>query len=197
MRPFRFRLGAGCDRAEFDAAGLPFESAGKRVTRLARTVDALTPLPGGTTLLLGGHGDRVLTLAARHADVAAFAGGVVNQGTAYGSLQLVSAEAMDERVAFFRAAADRAAGVETNIFVQFVEVTDDRRGRVEELRATHGLDHLTVDQLLDVPTLLIGTVEQIVEQLRAGRERFGFSYITVREPALLAMAPVVEALSWT
>ncbi len=186
-------LGTGYVKAEFDAAGLPFESAGKRVTWLSRMVEELRPLPGGTTLLLGGHGDRMLTLAARHADVVAYTGAVAPPD---GMLQLVGAEAMDERVAFFRAVAgDRADGIESNILVQFVEVTDDRRGYVDGLRAAHGVDYLTADELLEVPTLLVGTVEQIVEQLRARRERFGFSYVTVHEPAMATMAPVIEALS--
>ncbi|WP_241779698.1 hypothetical protein [Streptomyces natalensis] len=49
-------------------------------------------------------------------------------------------------------------------------------------------------QVLDSPTLLIGTPAQMAEQLRERRERYGFSYITVLEPFLDAFAPVLEEL---
>lgn len=50
-------------------------------------------------------------------------------------------------------------------------------------------------QLLDLPTLLVGTVGEIADQVRAGRERFGISYVTVLEPGMSAPAPVIESLS--
>jgi alkanesulfonate monooxygenase SsuD/methylene tetrahydromethanopterin reductase-like flavin-dependent oxidoreductase (luciferase family) len=36
---------------------------------------------------------------------------------------------------------------------------------------------MTVDEALETPLLLIGTPAQMAEQLRASRERYGFSYI--------------------
>jgi len=61
-------------------------------------------------------------------------------------------------------------------------------------RQRYQIDHLSTEALLELPTLLIGTTDQIVEQLQAGREWFSFSYITVLEPAMQAMAPVIEKL---
>lgn len=51
-----------------------------------------------------------------------------------------------------------------------------------------------LEQLLDTPTLLFGTVAQIAAQVRANRERFGFSYVTVMEPSMEAFAQVIEEL---
>ena len=45
--------------------------------------------------------------------------------------------------------------------------------------------------------LLIGTVDQMVEDLRARRERWGISYYTIFEPYLDALAPVVNRLAGT
>ena len=56
---------------------------------------------------------------------------------------------------------------------------------------------IVVDELLDVPLLLVGTLNQIVDQVRAQRDRYGVSYLTVLEPDMEAFAPVLEALSGT
>jgi hypothetical protein len=53
---------------------------------------------------------------------------------------------------------------------------------------------MSEDELLDTPFLLIGTARQMAEQLRAGRERFGFDHIAVHQPYLEALAPVIELL---
>jgi probable F420-dependent oxidoreductase len=95
-------LGTGHVRTEFDAAGLRWESPGRRVDRLAAMVHTvLDPelySPPRPPLLLGGPGDRMLTLAARHADIAA-TGATLVPGSASGELHLVSADALAERVA--------------------------------------------------------------------------------------------------
>jgi hypothetical protein len=52
----------------------------------------------------------------------------------------------------------------------------------------------TVAQALATPYLLIGAPGQIADQLRASRERWGFSYVTVHQPYLTALAPVIEHL---
>jgi hypothetical protein len=43
--------------------------------------------------------------------------------------------------------------------------------------------------------VLIGTVEQIAETLRARRERFGISYLTVAASSMTDFAPVVARLA--
>ena len=50
------------------------------------------------------------------------------------------------------------------------------------------------EQVLQLPLVLVGTLEEIVAQVLAQRERYGFSYLTVLEPNMEAFAKVVEAL---
>ena len=90
-------------------------------------------------------------------------------------------------------AGDRFAQLELNALVQRVVVTEDRRGAAEEL--THRWKQLSADEILASPYVLIGTVDQIVEDLEARRERWGISYYVVREPSLDAFAPVVARLA--
>jgi hypothetical protein len=47
------------------------------------------------------------------------------------------------------------------------------------------------------PYVLIGTVEQMIQDLQARRERWGISYFVIHEPYLDAFAPVVARLAGT
>jgi probable F420-dependent oxidoreductase len=198
-------LGTGYVRAEHDTAGLPWGSPGERVGHLRHTVEELNRLLGSPEhrpqpvqrpripLLIGAGGDRMLRLTAEHADIAAFTGARSVPGSALGQLVPISAEELDERVALYRKlAADRAEPAELNLLIQLVAVTEDRAGAVGPLLERQ--PQLTLDQALALPIVLAGTLEQIVDQVRAQRERFGFSYLTVLEPSMEAFAPVIEAL---
>ncbi|RDD90766.1 LLM class F420-dependent oxidoreductase [Streptomyces parvulus] len=196
-------LGTGYVREEHDRAGLPFGSPSERVDHLRRTVEELERLLGdpghlprpvqrpGVPLLIGANGDRMLELTARHADVAAFTGGRTLQRT--GRLAPITAEELDERVARYRElAADRPEPAELNLLIQMVVVTEDREAAVRPF--LEHVPHLTPGQVLDLPIFLTGTVERIAAQLRAQRERYGFTYLTVLEPYMEAFAPVMRAL---
>ena len=56
------------------------------------------------------------------------------------------------------------------------------------------LPALSVDDILSSPYSLIGTVEEIAEQLRDRRDRLGVSYITVFEKDFDALAKIIESL---
>jgi probable F420-dependent oxidoreductase len=197
-------LGAGYVKEEFEAAGMPFPSARERVDHLERTITELTRLyadpehkpapvrPEGPPLLLGGRGDRILTLAAEHADTIGFTGMTKTpDGEPIGA---ATAEEIDERVAFTRAKLGaRESEVEFNLLCQFVKVTDDRAAALAELEQLVG-GRLTAEQLGEVPIVLIGTPAQIADQIRGHRERFGFGYFTILEMFLDEFAPVLEAL---
>ncbi|WP_020663787.1 LLM class F420-dependent oxidoreductase [Amycolatopsis benzoatilytica] len=195
-------LGAGYAQAEFEAAGMPFPSAGARVDQLELTVKELSRLyadpeyvpspaqPGGPPLMIGGRGDRLLSLAAEHADVIAFSGTAkVRNGS---PLRLATADGVEERTRFV---AERVGDrdVEFNLLVQIARITDDREAALREIREKLG-GELTLDELAEVPTVLVGTVDEIADQVRAHRARFGISYFTVLEPNLEVLAPVVDAL---
>jgi hypothetical protein len=80
-----------------------------------------------------------------------------------------------------------------NALVQRVVVTNDRRQAAEEL--TSRWTQVTPDEILQSPYVLIGTVDQMVEDLQAYRDRWGISYYVVHEPYMDAFAPVVARLA--
>ncbi|MFC0106591.1 TIGR03621 family F420-dependent LLM class oxidoreductase [Kibdelosporangium aridum] len=188
-------LGAGYVREEFEEAGLGWPSAGERVTHLIDTVHkirtAAEKLGQSLPIMVGGNGDRVLRLAAEQADIVAFAG-LKAVPDATPPLEFLTADELDERVEFVQDAAG-GRDYESNLLIQNVVVTEDRRGTVDALRQRFGLAEST-DFLLEVPAVLAGTYEEIAEQLRAQRDRFGISYITVLEPGFEAFGPIIPML---
>jgi probable F420-dependent oxidoreductase len=198
-------LGTGYVEAEHTSAGLPFGSPGERVDRLRRTVGELRRLLDSpehrprpvqeprVPLMIGGNGDRVLRLAAEHADIAAFTGARSVPGSTTGQLAPISPGELDERVGRYRElAAGRAEPAELNLLIQMVAVTDDREAVARPL--AEQLPGATVAQILELPLLLAGPVDRIVDQVLAQRERYGFSYLTVLEPCMEAFAPVLARL---
>ncbi|PAZ13561.1 F420-dependent oxidoreductase [Streptomyces sp. SA15] len=196
-------LGTGYVQAEHDTAGLPYGSPGQRVDRLRRTIEELGRLLGSpehqpqpvrkVPLMVGGNGDRMLRLTAEHADIAAFTGARPVPGDTAGKLLPITPEELDERVARYQdLAKGRAEPAELNLLIQLVAITDDPEAAVRPL-----LEHvpdLTVEQALELPLVLAGTLEEITAKVLAQRERYGFSYLTVLEPYMEAFAPVVAEL---
>lgn len=217
-------LGAGHMRWEFDAAGIEWRSLPERADHLEATLDVLEEVFGsggysegkagrdfyglpvqaplqrsgfggsGPPLIIGGWGDRTLALAARRANTVSFAGLVQVPGEPPQTFRMASASETEERVAFVRDhAGDRFEHLELNALIQAVVVTSDRRAVAEKLAADH-FKSLLVDEVLETPFLLIGSIEEIAEQLKERRERFGLSFVTVHEPDAKTFAPVIDRL---
>jgi probable F420-dependent oxidoreductase len=160
----------------------------------------------GPPLLIGGTGDSVLRIAGRHAQIVGVAGAYQVKGLPPGTFRLATAAEADERVLFARrCAGPRAADIEWHLLVQAVVIAKDRRAAAEQLVLEHqraaeragAVDErvvLTVDQALETPFLLIGTADEIADQLRRSRQRWGFSFVTVHEPYMRAFAPVLARL---
>ncbi|MFF5470537.1 LLM class F420-dependent oxidoreductase [Streptomyces achromogenes] len=195
-------LGTGYVPAEHEAAGLPYGSPRERVDHLERTVTELDRLlgPDGhrprpaqsrVPVLIGANGDRMLRLTAEHADIAAFTG--ARPGSTPGTLEPLTAEELDERVARYRELArHRPAPAELNLLIQLVAVTDDPEPVLRPLLERQ--PGLTLEQAVALPIVLAGPLEDVVAKVRAQRERYGFSYLTVLEPFMEAFAPVLARL---
>ncbi|MGW2638271.1 LLM class F420-dependent oxidoreductase [Streptomyces sp. NPDC001348] len=197
-------LGTGYVQAEHDTAGLPYGSPRERVDHLERTVAEVRRLLGSADhqprpaqprvpLLVGGNGDRVLRLTAERADIAAFTAGRVVAGSTTGKIAPLTPEELDERVARYQGlAAGRAEPAELNLLVQMVAVTNDPEAVLGPLLERQ--PQLTAEQALALPIVLVGSLKEIVARVRAQRERYGFSYLTVLEPYMEDFAAVIEEL---
>ncbi len=213
-------LGAGYVKSEYDQAGLRFDLGGTRVERLAEAVVIVKRLFTGEPvtfagqhyrvtdhkihprpvqqprppILIGGNGPRLLTLAAKEADIVGLTGINFRRGATKPDVSAWRAAIVDERVRLVReAAGDRYERLELNALVQRVIVTDARRKPAEEL--TQRWTQLSAEEILQSPYALIGTVDQMVEDLETRRKRWGISYYLVHEPYMDALAPVIAHLA--
>ena len=93
-----------------------------------------------------------------------------------------------------QAAEDRFSTLEFNTLVFEVVITQNRREAAERLAHAWGV---TNEQVLDTVHILVGTIEQITEEIQVWRERFGISYITIMHKHMDAFAPVVARLAGT
>ena len=217
---FQLGVGAGYMRAEYDEAGFRFEAGGRRVERLAEAVriikglctgapvtfigqhyhvtrHQLQPLPvqrPHPPLLIGGNGPRLLTLAAQEADIVGLTGITFRRGGTAPDLAGWTVAGLEDRLQCIRTAAGaRYDRLELQVLVQRVEVTDHRRIAAEDL--AHRWPQLSPADILQSPYVLLGSVDQIVEDLQRRRECWGFSYYVVFERDMETFAPVVARLT--
>lgn len=216
-----FGIGAGWMRADYETSGIAYDEPALRVERLEESVaicqqllregsatfegahyevrDAQgLPRPAtqpGPPLLIGGGGKRVLTLAARQADIVgvnpSLRSGAADAATARSAV----AERYDQRVAWIReAAGDRFDELDLQLLTFVVDVGGDRAEMARNIGPAMGL---TEEQAYDVPLALVGSVDEICELLQERRERWGLNYWVVHDPELESFAPVVERLAGT
>ncbi|MER5391399.1 TIGR03621 family F420-dependent LLM class oxidoreductase [Saccharopolyspora sp. NPDC002686] len=220
-------LGAGHMKWEFDEAGIEWQSFDERADQLEALIAELTELFGsdgyeqqavlrenfglpalrpvqrtgfggfGPPLIVGGTGDRILEIAGRTADVIGVAGVLQIPGQPPGTFRIVTAAETDERVRYAREqAGERAGEVEWQALAQAAVVTDDRRSAAEEFLARSG-STMAVDELLEMPFVFIGTIEQMADQVLRNYERYGFTYYAIHGPYKDAFAPVIERVRAT
>jgi probable F420-dependent oxidoreductase len=170
----------------------PFAYAGEHFQ-----IDALdgTPhphTPGGPPIFVAGGGPRMLRFAARHADIVGVNPSLPTSEKRAEAARDGVAARIDDKFALIReAAGDRYGDLTFHGWLRHVQVTDDGHGAAAQIAATTGLDS---EDVLASPFVLVGSVEEIVECLQERRDRWGYSYYTVQQPAALEFAPVLEAL---
>ncbi len=218
---FVMAIGAGWMRTDYDQAGLVYDRPGIRIARLDESVKVLKGLFTGESFsfkgdhyqitemagvpvpirdphppfLIAGGGRKILSLAAREADIVGFnpglAAGVVDERIA----PTAHAEATDQKLAWVReAAGDRFDDIELQTSVFFGSITDDARGTAEFMAGSIGA---TAEQMLESPHVLLGTVDECIERVQSWRERWGVSYVSFGSDFTAEMAPVVAALAGT
>lgn len=216
-----FGIGAGWMRTDYEQSGIPYDEPAVRVERLEEAVEIYQQLlregtatfsgrhyevdgavcqpgpasAGGPTLLIGGGGKRVLTLAAQQADVVGVNPNLRSGATDQETARSAVAEKYEQRLAWIREAAGaRFDQLDLQLLTFVVNIGGDRREMAETMGPALGI---SPEQAYDVPLALVGSVEEICEQLRERRERFGLNYIVVHEPELEGFAEVVARLAGT
>lgn len=214
-------LGAGWMNTDYEQSGIPHDPAGVRVSRMEEGIAVIkglfaegafdfsgehyriTGLDGlpkpvqdpHPPLLIGGGGRRVLSIAAREADIVginpSLSSGAIDGNTTADA----TGAAMDRKVGWVREAAGaRFDDIELNILMFGAMVTDDRETTAASVAPLFGM---TAEEVLDAPSALIGNHEQMADTLRERRDRWGLSYFVIQADAMDALAPVVAQLAGT
>src|ERR1700742_211958 len=175
-------LGAGYVREEFEAAELPYPSAGQRVDHLEHVTTYLKKHLAGVPILIAGNGNRLLTIAARHADIIGLTGASVGD----------AADSLAERVEFVRnAAGSRFADLELNLAI--TAVPSDNSGK-PDLALVRRFVELSDEELLALPSVLSGSPHEIADTLRGYREKYGLTSFTFQENHVDTIAKVIPEL---
>lgn len=219
---FELSLGAGWMKTDYEEAGMVYDTPRVRVERFEEAVTVLqgllrtegpysfdgayyqvhehTLLPRpvqrpGPPLTIGGGGKRVLSFAARHADVVSINVNLRQGSAGPESAPNASPDRTREKVAWVKdAAGARFADLELNALVGFVMITDDGRGIAEAMAPHFGI---SADEARHVPLALLGTLDEMVEELQWRRAEYGISYWSIEADSWEALGPVVARLSGT
>lgn len=220
---FELGLGAGWAKAEYQQAGISFDAPGTRVSRLEEalhvvkglfasepltftgdyfTIDQLNGYPKPIQqphlpILIGASGKRMLALAAREADIIGILTSDYSTGVQIDDPLKRSPEMLIEKIRWIReAAGERFDQIELNMVIAPV-LTPDRERGAEQCARQHGWGAIRREEVLEMPSIFIGSVEQIAEQMEERRERYGLSYYIVSDAQMETCAPIVARLAGT
>ncbi len=215
-------LGAGWLVNEYEALGIPFESAGRRIQLLRETAEFMRmayadegevdyhgefihsagyravpqtvqrPRP---PLMIGGGAPKVLGLAGELADIVSVNFNNSSGVVGAGSISSSTEDETRKKIQWVKdGAGDRFGEIELETATYFISIDGRSQITADSVAQRTGLD---LDALKRFPHAAVGSVDEICEELHRRREEYGFSYITVGDAHLDAFLPIVERLAGT
>jgi probable F420-dependent oxidoreductase len=211
-------IGAGWMKTDYDALGLQYDPPAVRVDRFEEALHVIKqcftgekftyhgehyritdyasypkPAQAHLPILVGGGGKRVLSIAAREADIIG-----VNPNLRAGEIGLDAAtdslaEQTDKKIGWVRdAAGSRLDDIEIQMRFFVCKVTDDRMSLANIMAPAFGV---SPEAVLESGAALVGSETEIIEQLQSRRERWGLSYIIVGDENVDEFAPIVAKVT--
>ena len=214
-------LGAGWSQVEYESMGLVFEAPPRRISRLEEVVALMKAHFSGEEmdcrgrsvhvggykglpppvqqprprLMIGGGKKRVLSLAAREADIVSFSNTPFAPRNETGQ---TPHDVAVERLGFVESAAgNRLPALEIESSPYFTAITDDRSQQEAALRVVADRFGVPPEGLREHPNVLVGSESEIVERLQFRREHYGVHYVAVPESQTDAFAPIAARLTGT
>ena len=213
-------IGAGWMKTDYDALGLDYDPPVVRVDRFEEALHVIKqcftgekftyhgahyritdyasypkPAQAHLPILVGGGGKRVLSIAAREADIIG-----INPNLRAGEVGLDATQdslqgATDRKLDWVRdAAGARMADIEIQMRFFIAKVTDDRMKLAKAVAPGFGVEP---EEALESGATLVGSESEIIEQLHRRRERWNLSYIVVGDENIDEFAPIVAKLAGT
>src|SRR5207244_3295767 len=143
-------------------------------------------------LLVAGAGKRLLSFAAREANVISIAPSISAMKLGEGSPAQSVEASVDEQIEWIQAAGgDRGDDIELNMVAFPLAVTNDAAQAAARIAPNV---RLTPEEVMRSPHVWIGSHDEIAASLERHRERWGISYWAIPAYAIDRVAPVVEQL---
>src|SRR5580658_8200351 len=215
-------LGAGWMKTDYEESGIDYDAPAVRVDRFEEGVAVVTglletdgpfsfagdhytvtehtgtPRPAQRPrppIIIGGGGKRVLSLAGRRAEIVSINVNLKSGTAGPEAAADATPEATRRKIGWVKeAAGSRFDEIELNTLIGFVMVTDDRQSVVDAMAPALGIDPTDA---LHIPLALIGTIDEMVEELEWRRQEYGITYFSVESDAWEALVPVVARLAGT
>lgn len=195
-------LGAGHMRSEHEEAKLPWLAHRARVEQLEATLTEVRqrlaqpdhrprPVQAPIPIAVGAMTSPGLQVAAKHADIVAFAGLLQAPRAPAGTFTIASAAETDARVTEVRSlAAGRA--YRTDALLQAIVIGEDPA--TAAARLAEEFETVSAEQLLDTPFVLLARDPAHAADIIAERhERYGFHGLITHEPYLDALGQLIVA----
>jgi probable F420-dependent oxidoreductase len=216
-----FGLGAGWQQTDYDALGLPYDSARTRIDRLAEAVEIVKGVWSGgpfefrgrhytitgydgqpkpvqrphPPILLGGGGRRMLQLAGRVADIVGINPNLRRGAVTDDAVKSTLPDVTREKLTWVReGAGGRFDDIELQIRYFFAAIHDDALSLASAVAPGFGI---SAEEAIDSAIALVGTVDEVCDRLVQRREEWGVSYVVLGEDNFEAFAPVVARLAGT
>lgn len=215
-----FGLGAGWLKTEYEQAGIQYDPNGVRVSRLEEALAVYKALFAGESvthkgefyaidhiqnvpmpqqrphppILIGAGQKRMLGIAGREADIVGLLTTSVSSGTLSPDPTERLAETIHQKIEWIKeGAGSRFDQLELSL-IPSLNFTQNRRERAQQLITESGWTDITIEQVLAMPSVFIGTVDEIAADMVARREQYGFSYFVISDELMEVAAPLVAKL---
>jgi probable F420-dependent oxidoreductase len=143
------------------------------------------PVQDPVPLMIGGRGKRLLSYAAREAQIISLLAQAKEGG---GSL-----DAFEEQLRWVAEAGGNRDQVGIRIpFGELVSPGESPLPAAERIGSRLGM---TAEEVLESPFVLVGDLARMKDHLVEVRERFGVTYLTLSEDLAWQVAPIIEELS--
>jgi len=137
----------------------------------------------------------MLGIAAREADIIGIQTASLGSERSVADPSGLLAETIAEKIGWVRQQAGaRFDRIELSI-VSSVIVAEQRREAAERLVRERGWQGLSVERVFEMPSIFIGSVGQIVDEMQKRRERYGISYYVVSDRSLETVARIVARIA--
>jgi len=208
-------MGAGWLEEDYTKTGVAtWDPPGRRVGRLIESIALVKELLGGESvtftgehyqvhdfrlsppsvqspipLMIGGGGKRMLTMAAREADI-------ISVLVKMGGRSDARRAAFEQQLGWIMAAGGAGRDdLTVGIRVLFGEVASAGEQRQSVAARIEGRSGMSAQELLESPFGLVGDLQSVKDHVLEVNERYGISYFTVSEDLAWQVAPAVGELS--